>query len=337
MILTEDAKDWAAWTESRRYAVSSVEMENKLRVVVAQKDTIVAKVYGSLDFPTLGWKKTTLSALARDAFAGVIEGMDQASEGAPPPPTAVHVLAIGANTEGRRYAEQDALNMAAWWSAQAGTSLYPGGVTAQPLTGAKATRAAIIHEIYDLAARAEPGSMVVLYLSGHGDLSPDPNNRLYYYVPYGERTDSLLANLISASDLLNPLRALPERGVKVLVLADTCFSGSLAEELKQLKGATEDFLNARSKLVVLASAAPTAASRELPDKKSGAFTWALLQELQRGTWGGDNVLSWQELVVSAQTSLKAQYEQDGFFQAPTLGGDGAIGDWPIAVREVVPP
>lgn len=60
-------------------------------------------------------------------------------------------------------------------------------------------------------------------------------------------------------------------------------------------------------------------------------------ELQRGTWGGDNVLSWQELVVSAQTSLKAQYEQDGFFQAPTLGGDGAIGDWPIAVREVVPP
>jgi hypothetical protein len=98
-----------------------------------------------------------------------------------------------------------------------------GFTAAPPLLGAKATVGAVVAQIKDAAAKLKSGDIFVLTFSGHGFQVPDLN---------GDEPDGLdevwaLFDKGLVDDELYGVLASFRPGVKVLVISDSCHSGSV--------------------------------------------------------------------------------------------------------------
>ncbi|HUS16522.1 MAG TPA: caspase family protein [Chloroflexia bacterium] len=106
---------------------------------------------------------------------------------------------------------------------------YPA-TQVQLLSGPAASRPGVLAALADLAAQTDATSTVLLFLCGHG--MPDPAGG-YFFLPYearwgpGGRLDP--ASVISSNELVAAVRAIPAQ--KVLVLFNTCFSGTMTADL----------------------------------------------------------------------------------------------------------
>ncbi|MEW6542500.1 MAG: SUMF1/EgtB/PvdO family nonheme iron enzyme [Nitrospirota bacterium] len=147
------------------------------------------------------------------------------------------------------------------------------------MTDAKAT-SADLRTIGDwLRMRVKPESTVYVYYAGHG--TPDPKTGDAYLVPWDGHPDY--------PDGLYPLKALYESlnklpAKQVLVLLDSCFSGSagrslLAKGARPMVLSLENPLLAAGKVVVLAASTGTQISSDYDKAGHGLFTYALLTGL----------------------------------------------------------
>ena len=138
-----------------------------------------------------------------------------------------YAVTIGTNYEGAAYQLAGCVNDADDWSALLGVEGYVG----TRLVGSDATRNDIIAALVEAVARARWGDRIVVTYSGHGTWIPDRSGdevdgRDEAWCP----DDMQTAGLITDDDLRG-IFAQARAGVGVLVLSDSCFSGTMTRLL----------------------------------------------------------------------------------------------------------
>ena len=159
---------------------------------------------------------------------------------------------------------------------------YPSGQV-QLLTGAAATREAILTGLKTLAGQTDPTATVVVYFSGHGYRVETLIGAATYLLPHGYNMDRLPATAVSGQELSDHLRAIPAQ--KLLLLLDCCHAGGL-DDIKA-PGATftkapippeaEALLTEGRGRVIIASS--RADELSYAGKPYSAFTLALIEAL----------------------------------------------------------
>jgi hypothetical protein len=138
-----------------------------------------------------------------------------------------YAVVIGTNYEGASYQLSGCVNDAYDWTALLATTGH--GVT--PLIGRDATRSAILAELDKAVTRARWGDRIVVTYSGHGTWVPDYDGdeldgRDEAWCP----DDMQTAGLITDDDLSSVFKD-ARTGVGILVLSDSCFSGTMTRLL----------------------------------------------------------------------------------------------------------
>jgi uncharacterized caspase-like protein len=210
------------------------------------------------------------------------------------------------------FAAKDAEAMATAFRV-ASERLFPGRTDVRVLTTStdkpeqKPTRQNIEATLKDLATKAKPNDILVLYLAGHGVSWGGQDGDFYFLTmdaSTGDLKDSSVrqATALSSEELANLVIKIPTS--KQVMILDTCASGRLIEKLTETRNVESSVIRAwdrmkdRAGLWILAGSAADAVSYESSRYGQGVLTYSLLQGLKRD-W--DKVLRRDE--GSAQPEL----------------------------------
>jgi len=180
-----------------------------------------------------------------------------------------------------------------------------------------ASKADIINTLNEIGRTAGPDDSVTIYYAGHGYLQDGGKHG--YWIP---RDASAVSpkNWISNGDITRLLNNIPAR--QVILLSDSCYSGSLTEEQKVSSHQVEaaSILNKRS-VTIMSSGGEEPVSDEGRDGHS-IFAWAFMDTLK----GVDKYEPGAALYDTVRKDVVAQFPQVPQYGAAlsarhTLGGD----------------
>lgn len=167
-----------------------------------------------------------------------------------------------------------------------------------------ATKADLVRAVAALAREAAPADSVFVYYAGHGYLMDDTN--MGYWIPV-DGSVKTAAQWISNTDISRLLGAIPAR--QVMLVSDSCFSGTLAREQAVSAGAPtrQEVLRKRS-VIVLSSGGEEPVSDEGKDGHS-IFAWHFLRSIGQleGTTVGFDVYRVVKKGVSEDYPQEPQY------------------------------
>ncbi|MDD4962604.1 MAG: caspase family protein [Gallionella sp.] len=177
------------------------------------------------------------------------------------------------------------------------------------------TRADIVRTLNQVADETGSKDSVVVYYAGHGYQMEDTG--MGYWIPSDGSTSSP-ANWISNADINKMLSSIPAK--QMLIVSDSCFSGSLTNEGKvsselTSKESPAEILGKRS-VVVMSSGGEEPVMDEGRDGHS-IFTWHLMDKL--------NKLGSYEHGAEVYDQIKAGVMQDGIPQIPQYGASVSAG------------
>jgi hypothetical protein len=159
----------------------------------------------------------TGSALALFAFILLASGNAIGQSG--PTKGNLHVFSAGiSNARGQRYVpgpKQNAQASDAFWAAQGG-KLY-NEVFRHKLINEQATRKAFLSELDKVVEQAQAGDAAVIYLCGHGGFTE--NDPEWVFAVYD--------GFVTESELRDRVVKLARKGVRVMLLLDSCHSGAV--------------------------------------------------------------------------------------------------------------
>lgn len=230
-----------------------------------------------------------------------------------PRSTSIHI-GVG-DVDPRSYPRRPERLLAAEADARAMLALAASaGLVATLLVGADATRDAVIRAFRDAASELAPGDLLVVSFSGHGatfadDLPADSPRRARGAInvrPGDEAVDQswCLHDGVLIDDDLHVLLAGFHAGVRVYVLSDSCFSGTILRHDDALARADlwpdgpPDVLrgddapaasgDADVQAAVLLSAAATDTDLSFTNEIAGFFTRAVVDAWDGGHFTGDH-------------------------------------------------
>jgi len=175
-----------------------------------------------------------------------------------------------------------------------------------------ASKAQIIEAINKVAAEAKPDDSVLLLYAGHGYLMED--TKMGYWIPVDGSTKTA-ANWISNSDIAKLLQAIPAR--QVMLVSDSCYSGSLTREQKltsSLTAKSADIFKRRA-VLVFSSGDEEPVSDEGKDGHS-IFAWNLIKTLE----SVQGVTLGYEVYRTVSTGVKKDYPQEPQYGAVITAG-----------------
>lgn len=129
-----------------------------------------------------------------------------------------------------------------------------------------ATRTNILRKLTGYLKVAQPDDLLIVYISTHGEI--DFND--YFFIPFDGEIDNILGTGISAQTLVQALSLASGRGIKVLMIVDTCYSGAIGFDVAKYKGAFSGLL----------SSSPVEYSYEYFDKEHGIFSSYVIKGLE---------------------------------------------------------
>jgi WD40 repeat protein len=176
-----------------------------------------------------------------------------------------------------RFADADARSVSDVLTKQAG-KLY-GRVQARTLTEAQASRSNVLEGLRWLKSNATQSDVAVIFLAGH---AVTDQRAAYYFLPYGGKVAALDATGVRWTEFQSVLDGLPS---KVVLMADTCHSGSITGTGERARGVrTSDLtaalratITAGSGVVVMTASTGAEQSFESDKWSHGAFTKAVLE------------------------------------------------------------
>lgn len=139
-----------------------------------------------------------------------------------------------------------------------------------------AGKADIIQALNRVADDARPDDSILIFYAGHGYLMDEP--RMGFWIPV-DASEKTAAKWISNSDISKLLHAIPAR--QVILVSDSCFSGSLTREQKMTSGysaKSEDAFRQRA-VLALSSGDEEPVSDEGREGHS-IFAWHLINTLR---------------------------------------------------------
>lgn len=185
----------------------------------------------------------------------------------------------------------------------------------------QATRANIMRAFGSkwLPSLAEPGDLVVIYISTHGTPSGKDNGGRNYIVAHDTDANDLYATAVDMDELSKRIK----EGVKTdraLIVLDTCYSGGGIPGSRSL-GQHDNFdlkqISMGSGHLILSSSSPNQRSWESKNYDNGVFTNKLIEALRSGPRVDVNT-AFAKLEKSVSWEVKRDY---GFEQTPQMGGN----------------
>jgi len=133
------------------------------------------------------------------------------------------------------------------------------------LINQEATREKILGTLSGYMNQAKPNDLLLLFVSTHGAIKYND----YFFMPYDGDSKNLLGTGISSSLLINALSTISSRGVKVLLIIDTCHSGAIEFDISKYAG----------EFSCLFSSSPLELSYEHFEFEFGIFTYFIIKGL----------------------------------------------------------
>ena len=184
------------------------------------------------------------------------------------------------------------------------------------LTPKKPTRSTILAEFKNLLQNSIAGDVLYFMFSGHGNTQKDINN------DEASGKDQLILPVdllpIVDDELKSMINLYLQKGVTLIALFDSCFSGTVLD----LKYQYFDSLNydkatihnndsqTKCKVFMISGCTDkqTSADALINNKYNGALTWAYLEALKKNS----SILTWRGLVKTMRDNLKS----NGYSQIP---------------------
>lgn len=180
-----------------------------------------------------------------------------------------------------------------------------------------ATKGRIVEALNRIARDAKADDSVLLFYAGHGYLMDDTGMGFWIPVDASVKT---AANWISNTDISKLLKAIPSR--QLMLVSDSCFSGSLTKEQKVGAGGTAEEILKRRSVVVLSSGGEEPVSDEGRNGHS-IFAWNLIKTLE--SLGG--VAPGVEVWRTVHGRVTKDYPQEPQYGAVVSAGHAEGGDW----------
>jgi WD40 repeat protein len=314
MILPEaDKTNWVAWTPEGFYGATTGAF-GVLQWLInhgpdAAGTTVRVSDVQSLHRPevlALALQERGIGAVGVAEAKAAREEVQLITGAAKAPGARLHVLAIGVNEFGLKFAEKDARELtAALVDTQDITGPYRGSgglyaeVKPQLLVDGIASGTRIFSELETMQRAMAVDDTAIVMFAGHGMMV---GNRLYL-VPNGIDATNLLPSIkslaVAADRLQEEVEKLADHG-RVLVLLDACHSGAFnADELFKIM--------AKGNVAVITSSKGAQPSVEDVAWQHGAFTKVLLEALSGSNSNIDTdhngVISLEELVKYLDRNL----------------------------------
>jgi WD40 repeat protein len=318
-----DGQNWLAWTPEGIYAASPG-AHGLLRWHVNQPgwQPVISRAVSDIPgffrpavIPLVLQELETPRAIGLATLAELRERVQVATSSALAPGARLHTLTIGVSRYDVRhaahlhldFAHQDARDLAELLGSTQDW-LYAAGGSRQHLADEEATRSAIRRALETLrSAAATPDDLAVVHFSGHGAMV---DGQLYLLPHDVDASDpvSIKDTALPVAVLREELARVSERGGRVLLLLDACFSGGAVlaggatpVDSRRLAGEL-----AAGSVSVLTSSTDSQASREDPAWRHGAFTEAVLEALGRAAdSNNDGLLSATELTAYVERRVRA--------------------------------
>lgn len=235
----------------------------------------------------------------------------------------LHVVAIGVNNpkymdpkDHLKAANKDAEAQVQFWSTQHNNQLFDQVDVDKALTNEEATSQAILASLNRLAERTRPGDTAAVALSGHGGKPPGASE--WGFCAYDRP--------VTASELRPSIERMVKKGVRVLLIVDTCESGGIG-----IQG---------DNIIVLAACAADESAHD--GWNNGLYTQALLEGLsgKADLNEKDGIITLAELdayVAVRVEELVRRFELEHpqakkFRQCPTCGRPSSIrSNLPLAI------
>jgi len=182
-----------------------------------------------------------------------------------------------------------------------------------------AGKADIVRALNAIAAEARPEDSVLIMYAGHGYLMDDTD--MGYWIPV-DASVSTAANWIANRDIAAFLKAIPAR--QIMLVSDSCFSGTLAREQKLATGATlgrDDILRRRA-VLVFSSGGEEPVSDEGKEGHS-IFAWSLIEAIR----GMDRSAPGFDVYRRVKDRVVREYPQEPQYGAVLSAGHSAGGDF----------
>jgi hypothetical protein len=283
---------------------------------------------GKIALPETG-NARWLTALATDKGGLVSAPQMIPLKPGPGAPSRLHGVLVGVDTYAEprlklTYAKSDARRLADALKSSVGR--YYGSESLQVLLDGEATPAAITSALEGIVANADPHDTIVFSFAGHGVKGDDDH---YYLTPSGFDANDPKGTGLSWTQLSSIFSRAKAR---VVVILDSCHSGlSGAEGLGTNDDAVSSLLSGvRAPILVLAASKGRQYSYEDPKWGGGAFTYALVEALQRNWRGsdlnGNGVIEVSELYRSLRSIVAGETKGN---QTPWLARQDLIGDFSL--------
>lgn len=182
-----------------------------------------------------------------------------------------------------------------------------------------ASKSQIIEALNGMATKATQEDSVLLFYAGHGYLMEDTN--MGFWIPI-DGSVKTAANWVSNKDISKLLAAIPAR--QLILVSDSCFSGSLTREQKvDYKGTLkpEEVLRKRS-VLVFSSGGDEPVSDEGKEGHS-IFAWSLIKTLDEAT----GTTPGQEVWRTVRGKVTKDYPQEPQYGAVLSAGHSEGGEY----------
>jgi hypothetical protein len=221
------------------------------------------------------------------------------------------------------------------------------------LTGADATRDAVLGALDALAVRSDASSTVVVFFSGHGYQVTSSMGEQYYLMPYGYDLNALFRTAISGKELADKLKTIPAQ--RMLVLLDCCHAGGIGEEKSPGLALSKSPLPPEAQSLFDRGAGRVLIASSRADEVSfaghpySAFTLALIEALSGvGAAKSDGYVRWTDLALHAREKVPQRTkdrqhpiidleEADNFVLAYYAGGSSQPKGVPFAAPPEIEP
>ena len=189
-----------------------------------------------------------------------------------------------------------------------------GFIVEEPLIDA--TRNDILLSLDNLVNQLNKSDSLIIFYAGHGRI--DEDTKRGYWTPVDGLADSY-RNDISNDDITNVLKKIKAR--HILVIADSCYSGSLIRSSKMSNKSKKDLqyfeqLNNKKSRKVITSGGLEPVSDSGANGHS-AFANAMLQELSNN----NKVLTAENLYQSIKPVIMSEYQQTPLYNPVNKSGD----------------
>ncbi|MEO8383172.1 MAG: hypothetical protein ABI779_26180 [Acidobacteriota bacterium] len=235
------------------------------------------------------------------------------------------VLAIGISKYPEKFklqwAAKDANDFAAAMRAQKG--LLYGDVQVKLLTDERATRDAILDGLEWIEKSTSENDIGMLFLSGHGWNDSD---RTYYFIPVNFEEARLRRTAVASVEIQKTIQSMKGN---VVVLLDTCYSGSVLGSQGDVNGVANVLLSAENGAVVLTASTGGQVALERTEWGNGAFTLALME----GLGGKADFMKKGRIMIGALGYFVSERvkELTGGQQTPASATPKTIADFPVAM------